>query len=134
MTLRKFRAWDKERNEMFHVGDIYINLKGKIFLDMLKYKITDDRFVIMQFTGLTDKNNKEIYEGDIFRADNGKLWIVQYSSTEFAFVVDCLRFMSRPFSEHMTLGAYIQIDHKYYEVIGNRHDNPELLEKETRKA
>ena len=70
-----------------------------------------------QFTGLTDKNGKKIFEGDIFhKGDINIIYIVDWHDT---------RFMGKQNGNHSRVGLeYWMPD---IEVIGNIHDNPELL-------
>ena len=93
---------------------------------VLFYKEIDkDEFVLEQFTGLLDKNGKEIYEGDILFAKEywGDSGIVLWK--EFCWYID--RFNS-------TSGEYLRspfADKSFpWEVIGNIHENPELLDSE----
>lgn len=80
-----------------------------------------------QFTGLTDKNGKEIYEGDIIRSDcgNGEVrHLISFFDMIASFVVEMLP--DNDINDYCTL-SQIWILKYNKEVIGNIHDNPELL-------
>ena len=70
---------------------------------------------IGQYTGLTDKNGKRIFEGDIVRANNGHISQVVFWHGGFCLYCEC----------HKNHSDFIPTD--IIEVIGNIHDNPELL-------
>ena len=111
----KFRAWGKLIGEMIDV--ITMDFETKNINDDDYYNMTpffDDEYVLMQYTGLKDKNGVEIYEGDIVQA-HGKYGDIL--NGEIYYRNGC--FMLK---EH-TLN---QIDD--VEVIGNIYDNPELAE------
>lgn len=116
----KFRAWDKMLNKFFDEG-WSLSMDGKCWYDEneKEYNVDED-FIIMQYTGLKDKNGKEIYEGDIAHTNskykNKTEWtgIVKWSNEHCGFIVELENGKHwMPISEA--------------EVIGNIYENTELL-------
>lgn len=77
-----------------------------------------------QFTGLTDKNGKEIYEGDIIQANNGIgviMWFqTSWGVASYAHGYDGLK-------SYTAVDSFYSKETKEWSVIGNIHDNPSLL-------
>lgn len=108
------------------------NCKGADFFDV-------DPETIGQYTGLTDKSGRKIFEGDIVRTDNGvrsAISVVMYGDFEPKMFYDLLeQIITRPkVKMHGLFGRdtkgedFLIANHsKFIEVIGNIHDNPELL-------
>lgn len=82
-----------------------------------------DPDTVGQFTGLLDKNGKRIFEGDIVRNADGYLFSAQYN---FCVKYNEGRFWGDADGFVDVCGAEL----RYCEVIGNIHNNPELLEVE----
>ena len=121
----KFRAW--YNNTMWEMGGSGITFLHAFFRALTEggTKVSDG--TLMQYTGLKDKNGKEIYEGDIISyplAGDNKLVI------EFAISKQGECFGQGSYGESIRSGFYID---GYYgnieeaEIIGNKYEHPELL-------
>lgn len=111
----KFRAWDKETQTMNGMAEIYRNRNQEIELHP-----RDENIILMQSTGLKDKNDKEIFEGDIIGSKDGFLnGVVLYRPDLAMWTTDLIRYNN---FERLCNVASSR------EIIGNIYENPELLE------
>lgn len=128
MVVPKFRVWfgtEMYTEPLIHDGTVYLDCRD--FED----DRTFERAILMQFTGLFDKNGIEIFDGDVVKAGEAK---------DRTFN---LKFVSRKFGFHCVhsngvdyyLGENTEEDYsalfeslEVFEVIGNIYENPELLE------
>lgn len=120
----KFRAWVESQKYMHHFG-----LEGTTMRET----------PIMQFTGLKDKNGREIYEGDIvinawhniYQKPIGKTWVVkfgEYDNSDIEYGSGGLGFYCETKDGEQECPINIPLDDKEkLEVIGNIHENQELL-------
>lgn len=146
----KFRIWDKKANQFISFRDEdnrsvapLMDIKGQLYnwpsqrwgIDNELYNNQED-YIIQQFTGYKDKQNREIYEGDIVKTiyELDKTGIVVFDTQLASFRTSSLtRVLNMPFityrvKENMPeKGQLLSI---VEEVIGNIYENPELLNKE----
>ncbi len=117
----KYRAWDKENKVMCDVemlGEVILKIKGS------EWENRED-FVVMQFTGLCDKNGREIYEGDIVRFS--PYWVEHPWTSRVVW--------GKEFAGHVVKGKADDSEEDVLddemiedaEVIGNIFEHPELL-------
>lgn len=120
----KFRAWDKKRKEMFLSTGETEHL-GSWFDSHLSGAMADAKNIdIMQYTGLYDKSGKEIYEGDIVTVDEYYFYdptgIIKWCKDTARFIID--------FDNECIIWDFDDTYSYELEVVGNIHENPELLE------
>jgi len=131
----KFRAWDKEHNLMC-TSDIMGHWETDYLLDLemtvwdtskgLSFDaMVEDRFEFMQYTGLKDKNDKEIYEGDIIEAygyvQKPKM-VVKFDEKMAGFIP----FIWKQAYEYVDYIGYFSYE-DWCIIVGNIYENPELL-------
>ena len=117
----KFRFWNKKMKQMQYPFDVPMFEFKKSPLDVsdkLWYlKIYEDECEAMQFTGLLDKNGKEIYEGDILMLARG---------TNDESISKPVTFTAKVYESGFGWGSCGWYPQEI-EVIGNQFENPELL-------
>ena len=134
----KIRAWDKIQKKMIYPE--LFNFNGKTFKESAKHLIRPLKEVILiQSTGLKDKNGKEIWEGDIVKSiyasthvhsvDGGRhkeeIMVVRWDTCNPCFVMEDIN------NKNNIEYDFICCNLRTNEVIGNIYENPELLEKKS---
>lgn len=146
----KFRAWSPENKEIIYF-DNKKAAKDRYIAEHLMMLMANEHYagkdLLMQYTGLKDKNGVEIYEGDIVKC----YWLAELGITEIdCFHTGIIRFVDCRFEVSFSDRAYIrnvcedgvysvteleltccsydEDCHLEYEVIGNIYENPDLLE------
>ena len=126
MRENKFRVWDKETKNICEVRNIDFISEMVQIKYQANYGVRElENVILMQFTGLQDKNGVDIYEGDILIYQH--MFVDKKSVSEVIWNV-----------KYSGFASYVEDDERRYilekelknqfEVIGNICENPELLE------
>lgn len=125
----KFRCWDKRDKRMKQIDGVFSQgyatfSEDNYSRDRGVFKGSKNEITLMQFTGLRDKNEREIYEGDIVKIHPTlKTCIVRWDN-EFALFK-----LVQSIDENKIVKFRLYTKRpEYYEVIGNIYENPSLLE------
>jgi uncharacterized phage protein (TIGR01671 family) len=144
MRIIKFRAWDKKLYKMIPHEELSPQNNKLVYgrratLDSI---LLHDDYEIMQFTGIQDKNNKCIYEGDIVRilytdwpskSDDDPRTLEQYLidiSITGKIVFEENGWALSYYSKKYDDWGFSSLDygkHGFIEIIGNIYENPELI-------
>lgn len=122
VVLLRYRAWLKEDKEMIDVEEInFSNGEFDFIGDAITWMCKSDDCVLMQSTGLTDKNGKEIFEGDLVKMAKN----VYSEPTNYEVV----RHRGGAYRlESKQYGCELWLRHTDCEIAGNIYTDPELAE------
>ena len=138
----KFRAWHKDNKHMHVVHGLSWSFDAimKVMIDLdsrTVYVVTSDEVELMQFTGLVDRNGKEVYEGDILSCPHG---ITLTDTRVWPHKTRHIDASERKLEIYWENGSFKIRDHgtgdwlllgvsnlKEMEIIGNIYENEELV-------
>lgn len=134
----KFRAWDKDNQWMVLPENImdkdeyYFQFDNFGKIELFQVRQSNDDYqdstaveidsVFMQFTGLKDKNGKEIYEGDIIEHIDRKYIVPSFTPLNRWYEADPVE------ANQSGTDDWISMSDVDWEIIGNIYENPELLQ------
>lgn len=129
----KFRAWDKRSNKMLNnIITLHLDIK-KVENADTTWNWYKNEVDLMQYTGLKDKTNKEIYEGDVLMQYDGTKRVVGFKHGSFVYTnIPKLNQAHNTFSMFWT--EFENRISEEWEIIGNIYENPELLNSQNKSS
>lgn len=125
----RFRAWLKEDKEMIDVDEIHFKNGEFDFIgDAITWMCKSNNCVLMQSTGLRDKNGKEIFEGDIIAIEVDDTGTPINARIFQDSKIGILMFHVFEDNEDVPMVELLEDDSVAFAIIGNIHENPELAE------
>ena len=126
----KFRAWDTTNKEMFkdtfaitESGQVVVVDQSSVFVSP-DYVFVDN-LVIMQSTGLKDKNSREIFEGDVVRQVRTQPTTENETITGVVTMIEGAWLIM---NDNEQLASYLWSETDENEIIGNIYENKDILE------
>lgn len=118
----KFKAWDKQSKKFVGIRkNDYFSIRNDGFIGINNNSVENpqENYLLCQYTGLKDKNDKEIYEGDIIKEE------FNHGICNCEIVYDNAGFFIENIKEEIKDNLHWHANG--LEVIGNIYENPELL-------
>ncbi|MCK1222629.1 YopX family protein [Streptococcus uberis] len=117
----KFRVWDTVKKAMHDVQAIVYTEERvyPIYSKLIRKYIPFGEAILMQYTGLKDKNGVEVFEGDILyypEQDEDRYGYIEFDKDRLAFVLD------------NGFEKFVYGEYGMGYIVGNIYENPELLE------
>ncbi|MCM3294245.1 YopX family protein [Paenibacillus sp. MER 180] len=129
MRPTKYRIWDKERKIWKEDYHYHLAPNGQLYYDGMN--ITEHKEIVF-WTGINDRNGKEIYEGDILVDEYGFIHVVQYFQPDCRYITVVIEaFKSGNWDDSHEHEDLVWVECK---VIGNIYENPELLKGDSKDA
>ena len=129
----KFRVWDVKNKKVLPESYFAILGNGKLIVTLSGYyndftNTNQDDYVIQQYTGLTDSNDKEIYEGDILKnhydVGNNIIGQVLYESDHGGYIFKWKRIRKGRGQDYKNLNCDVAFESV---IVGNIFEHSELL-------
>lgn len=141
----KFRLWDSKNNCWYEptfeayrgkVEEVMISPRGRLTMrtmtELIDESMFPNRFELMEYTGLHDKNGRDVYEGDIVHVWDNGVAVVIFDESLGRGQWMCKFKPAFPDWDEWSAPLYGwlegNVDGSVFEILGNVYENPELME------